>query len=77
MRERRLRGYSRAFTPRTTGKRYLLDDIPATLWAAVRAKAARDGVSLRACILGLLTGWINGDVFLPPPDTPPGPRDDD
>jgi hypothetical protein len=56
------RGYSREFKPHgNTGKRYLLDDIPAGLWAAVRAKAKREGVSLRALILRLLTDWVGGD----------------
>lgn len=55
------RGYSREFKPHgDTGKRYLLDDIPAGLWADVKAKAKRDGVSVRALILGLLTRWAAG-----------------
>jgi hypothetical protein len=54
------RGYSKDFTPHgQTGKRYLLDDIPAGLWSQVREKARRDGVSLRALILQLLTDWLN------------------
>ena len=53
------RGYSRDFTPHgDTGKRYLLDDIPAGLWTAVKAKAKRQGLSLRALILQLLTEWL-------------------
>lgn len=53
------RGYSREFKPHgDTGKRYLLDKIPAGLWSEVRAKAKRDGVSLRAQILKLLEQWI-------------------
>lgn len=53
------RGYSRGFRPHgDTGKRYLLDQIPAGLWAAVRAKATREGISLRALILQLLKQWI-------------------
>lgn len=51
------RGYSREFTSRGTGKRYLLDDIPAGLWAAVKTKAKRDGISIRALILTLLREW--------------------
>jgi hypothetical protein len=52
------RGYSREFSPHgATGKRYLLDGIPAGLWATVRAKAKREGVSIRALILRLLTEW--------------------
>ena len=54
------RGYSRDFTPRSeTYGRYLLDQIPATLWADVRAKAKRDGISLRALILTLLKDWLS------------------
>jgi hypothetical protein len=53
------RGYSRDFTPHgQSGKRYLLDDIPAGLWADVKAKAKREGVSIRALILGLLKEWL-------------------
>lgn len=54
------RGYSRDFTPRTEARaRYLLDDIPPTLWARVRAKANREGLSLRALILTLLSEWVD------------------
>lgn len=53
------RGYSKDFTPRgKTGKRYLLDSIPAGLWTAVREKCKREGVSIRALILKLLKDWI-------------------
>jgi hypothetical protein len=54
------RGYSREFkTHGDTGKRYLLDQIPAGLWTAVKAKCKRDGISLRALILKLLTEWLS------------------
>ena len=60
------RGYSRDFKPHgNTGKRYLLDEIPAGLWAEVRAKAKRDGISLRALILNLLKDWLG----VPPQET--------
>ena len=53
------RGYSREFKPHgDTGKRYLLDQIPAGLWADVKAKCKRDGISIRALVLQLLTDWI-------------------
>ena len=53
------RGYSREFRPHgDTGKRYLLDEIPAGLWRDVREKAKREGVSLRALILRLLKEWV-------------------
>lgn len=54
------RGYSREFRPHgDTGKRYLLDDIPAGLWTSVREKCKREGVSIRAQILKLLKEWTN------------------
>jgi hypothetical protein len=53
------RGYSKDFTPHgQTGKRYLLDSIPAGLWNQARDKAKREGVSMRALILQLLTDWL-------------------
>lgn len=53
------RGYSKEFKPHgETGKRYLLDQIPAGLWTRVRAKAKQEGISLRALILKLLTEWL-------------------
>jgi hypothetical protein len=56
------RGYSREFKPHgDTGKRYLLDQIPAGLWADVKAKAKREGVSLRGLILTLLREWVGRD----------------
>jgi hypothetical protein len=54
------RGYSREFRPHgDTGKRYLLDQIPAGLWREVQAKAKRDGISIRALILKLLQKWLS------------------
>lgn len=62
---RRRRGYSRDFKPRgDTGKRYLLDKIPAGLWSAVRAKCKREGLSVRAVVLGLLQGWVTDQLVL-------------
>jgi hypothetical protein len=55
------RGYSKEFTPHgDSGKRYLLDEIPAGLWAEVKGKAKREGISLRALILSLLREWVKG-----------------
>lgn len=55
------RGYSKEFTPHgDSGKRYLLDQIPAGLWADVKAKCKREGVSVRALILRLLKEWVAG-----------------
>ena len=54
------RGYSREFTPHTDRRvRFEIDRIPPTLWAEVRAKAKRDGISLRALILSLLKDWLS------------------
>lgn len=55
------RDYSRDFTPSKRQKRrYLMvDKIPAELDIAVRAKAKREGVSLRALILGWLKEWAS------------------
>jgi hypothetical protein len=53
------RGYSREYTPHgDTGKNYLLAAVPAGLWANVRAHARRDGISVRALILRLLTEYV-------------------
>lgn len=52
-------GYSREFTPAPQGHRkYLLDRIPVQLWEDVRAKAKREGISVRALILRLLKEWV-------------------
>lgn len=53
------RGYSREFKPHgETGKRYLLDKIPAGLWTRARERAKRDGLSMRGLLLTLLTDWL-------------------
>lgn len=52
------RGYSKAFTPKTDRRVMLtIDRIPPTLYDAVKAKAKREGVSLRALVLGWLKEW--------------------
>ena len=62
------RGYSRAFRPHgDTGKRYLLGDIPAGLWTAAIARGRRDGFSMRALILHLLTAYVDGVISVPTP----------
>lgn len=54
------RGYSRDFTPRTERRCYLMiDKIPATLHDKVKAKAKREGVSLRSLVLGWLKDWAD------------------
>lgn len=56
------RGYSRDFKPHgETGRRYLLDKIPAGLWESAKAKAKREGISMRALILQLLKDWLSHD----------------
>lgn len=52
------RGYSRDFTPKTERRvTLMIDRIPPTLLAAAKAKAKRQGVSLRALVLGWLKEW--------------------
>lgn len=53
------RGYSREFTPQTDRRvRLEIDRIPPTLYEAVRSKARREGVSLRALTLRLWQQWM-------------------
>ena len=53
------RGYSREFTPRSERRvRFEVDKIPPTLFEAVKAKAKREGISLRALTLTLWKEWI-------------------
>lgn len=55
------RGYSREFTPRTERRvRFEIDRIPPTLMEAVKAKAKREGVSLRTLTLRLWRDWADG-----------------
>ena len=53
------RGYSREFTPRS-GRRVqlVIDRVPPMLYEVVKAKAKREGVSLRSLVLGLLKHWV-------------------
>lgn len=54
------RGYSREFTPRSERRiKIEIDRVPPTLAAALRAKAKRTGVSLRALTLRLWKAWID------------------
>lgn len=56
------RGYSRAFTPRSERRvRFEVDKIPPTLFEAVKAKAKRKGISLRALTLTLWKAWTEHD----------------
>jgi predicted HicB family RNase H-like nuclease len=52
------RGYSREFTPKTERRvQLMIDRVPPTLLNAAKAKAKREGISLRALILGWLKDW--------------------
>ena len=56
------RQYSREFTPKTERRVMLtIDRIPPTLYDAVKAKAKRNGISLRALVLGWLKEWVGED----------------
>jgi len=50
--------YSTKFTARGTPRRYLLSGIPPTLWEKARAKAKREGLSMRAMLLTLVDAWL-------------------
>jgi hypothetical protein len=53
------RGYSREFTPKTkTRVQLVIDRVPPTLMQAAKAKAKREGISMRALVLGWLKEWI-------------------
>lgn len=57
------RGYSREFTPQTERRvRFEVDRIPPTLYEAVKAKAKRKGVSLRALTLQLWKDCATGPL---------------
>lgn len=61
LKRRVARGYSREFTPHTERRVTLtIDRIPPTMLDAAKAKAKRDGISLRALILGWLKEWTQG-----------------
>jgi hypothetical protein len=52
------RGYSREFTPQTDRRvRFEVDRVPPTLMDAVKAKAKREGISLRNLTLRLWKEW--------------------
>lgn len=58
MAKAKTRQYSRDFTPRSDRRcRLMIDKVPPTLFDAVKAKAKREGVSLRALVLGWLKEW--------------------
>ena len=53
------RQYSRAFTPKPGAARRQLsiDNVPPALHREIKAKAKRDGVSVRALVLSYLERW--------------------
>jgi hypothetical protein len=56
------RGYTYDYTPKSEKHgRYLLDKIPADLWRRAKQKAKREGVSIRATLLRMLTEWVAAD----------------
>lgn len=57
------RGYSDEF-PTTREKRvyFMLDKIPPALWIRVKAKAKREGVSLRSLILKWCSEWVERET---------------
>jgi hypothetical protein len=56
------RGYSREFTPaKDNGRNYLLDNVPAALFLRFKAKATREGLSMRAAILNLIKVWVEAE----------------
>jgi hypothetical protein len=53
------RGYSNEFpTGLRNGRKIGIDDVPAGLLRAARARARREGVSLRVQILRMLSAWV-------------------
>ena len=51
-------------TPTTT-RNYILRDIDPGLWKRAKARATRDGLTLRAVIFALLRSYVAGDVTIP------------
>jgi hypothetical protein len=57
------RQYSRDFKPHgDTGRAYTIARIPAGFWTQVQDKARREGISLRALILGFLQDWLAAEA---------------
>jgi hypothetical protein len=57
----RRRRYSMKFPAKPSSKSYLLHAIPAPLWRQVRAKARREGRSIRSLLLDYLEIWAVSD----------------
>lgn len=61
----RPRGYSRKFTPRSAHPgRYLLDQIPITMWHRAQRRARRESISIRFLLLHCLRRFARGEAFL-------------
>jgi hypothetical protein len=59
LKQRRVEPQSRVFTPRTDRRiKREIDRVPPTLDAKLRAKCAREGVSLRHLTLSLWSAWL-------------------
>ena len=58
---KKLRGYSRNFPTTTSPKRVMLtiDRIPPKFYTAIKAKAKKDGVSLRSLVLTWFAIWLD------------------
>jgi hypothetical protein len=54
---RTVRGYSTAFKAHGAGRRFSINGIPAGFWSDVTKTARREGISMRALVLQLLTDW--------------------
>jgi hypothetical protein len=54
-------GRSLEFTPRGSGRKYMLDRIPVPLWEAFRAKCKDAKVSVRARLLTLIKGDVDAN----------------
>lgn len=52
------RPYTREFLAGEAGTSHYYISAPRPLWAAVKAKAASQGTSVRAVILRLLSAWV-------------------
>jgi hypothetical protein len=62
-RRRPTRAYTRGFTPRDgTGREFKIREIPAGFWIQVRAKAKREGVSIRGLFLTRLQEFLEQEV---------------
>ncbi len=57
------RGYSCKFPVGKTHGRYSLDQIPAGLWRSAKARAKREGVSIRSILLEALSRFVRRETL--------------